>query len=129
MKSWGSCVLASQQTKGTFSSARNFGTSTEAFREESTETRTTATSFAGKLFDAATRSGISSRHGTHQVAQKLTTRTLPLRVATTRDWYWSGLRSFAGSAAARAGTPPARRSVEPRTADAANRRADPVTAI
>jgi hypothetical protein len=85
MKSCGSRDFASQQTNGTFCSFRNFGTCVGPVFCESSETRVTARSREGNFFAAATRSGISSRHGSHQVAQKLTTRTLPFLPATTRE--------------------------------------------
>src|SRR5664280_2012894 len=76
MKRCRSVLFACQQTNGIFWNARNFCTS-GVFFSESVDTRATATSLTGNPFAAATRAGISSRHGSHHVAQKFTSTTSP----------------------------------------------------
>src|SRR5512141_653893 len=99
MKTCGSGLFACQQTNGIFPDARNFCTSDVFFRE-SVDTRATATSFEENPLAAETRAGISSRHGSHHVAQKFTRRTRPFFAATTRARYCSGFTSFTLSEAA-----------------------------
>ena len=98
MKRCGSVLFACQQTKEIFKDARNFCTS-GVFLSESVETSVTATSLAGNPFAAATRAGISSRQGSHHVAQKFTSTTRPFFAATTRERYCSGFTSFTDSPA------------------------------
>src|ERR1022692_2711353 len=99
MQRCGLVLFPCQQTNGIFPDARNFCTSA-VFFSESVDTRATATSFAENPFAAETRAGISSRHGSHHVAQKFTRTTRPFFAATTRARYCSGFTSFTGSEAA-----------------------------
>src|SRR5258706_4446338 len=99
MKGWASGIFGCQQTNGTLVGER-YCTTSPVFFNESIETSDTATSFEEKRRDAATRDGISSRHGSHHVAQKLTASTRPFFDATTRARYCSGLTSFTGAEAA-----------------------------
>src|SRR5512143_414801 len=96
MKACGSGLFTCQQMYGIFPDARNFCTSLVFFRE-SVDTRATASSFEENPLAAETRAGISSRHGSHHVAQKFTRRTRPFFAATTRARYCSGFTSFTGS--------------------------------
>src|ERR1017187_10035775 len=96
MKRCGSELFACQQTNGIFPDARNFCTSA-VFFSESVDTRATARSFEENAFAVETRAGISSRHGSHHVAQKFTRTTRPFFAATTRARSGPGFTSFPGS--------------------------------